>query len=296
MLPEEHGFKGLIGDTPMRRLERMVGRDDVTVYGKLEGNNLGGSVKDRAALAMITQAVDQGLLEGRRIVEATSGNTGIALAMIASLMGRPITLVMPESATPERRAVMKAYGAEVLLSDGMEDAIDMARALHEAGTHYMIDQFSNPANPEMHFRTTGPEIWRDTAGQVTHFVASMGTTGTIMGTGKFLKAQNPALKVVGVQPQDGHQIPGSRKWPEAYLPKIYKPEGVDEILFVDRPTAEDHVLRMTREEGVFAGISSGGACWGALEVAKTAPPGAVIVFIVCDRGDKYLSVPGLFEA
>lgn len=296
MLPEDHGFKGLIGDTPMRKLQRMVGRDDVTVYGKLEGTNLGGSVKDRAALAMITTAVEQGLLEGKRIVEATSGNTGIALAMIASLMDRPITLVMPESATPERRAIMKAYGAEVLLTDGMEAAIDKARALHEAGTHYMIDQFSNPANPEMHFRTTGPEIWRDTAGKITHFVASMGTTGTIMGTGRYLKSQSPALQVVGVQPEDGHQIPGSRKWPPAYLPKIYKPEGVDEILFVNRPTAEDHVKRMTREEGVFAGISSGGACWGALEVAKTAPAGSVIVFIVCDRGDKYLSVPGLFEA
>ncbi len=294
MLPEEHGFARLIADTPLRRLQRVVGRDDVTVLAKLEGTNLGGSVKDRAALAMITAAADAGLLEGKRIVEATSGNTGIALAMIAALMKRPITLIMPASATAERRVTMAAYGAEVILADDMEVAIDMARSLHAAGTHFMIDQFSNAANPEMHFRTTGPEIWRDTDGAVTHFVASMGTTGTIMGTGRFLKSQRPDLQVVGVQPQDGHKIPGSRKWSPAYLPKIYDPAGVDEILLVDRPTAEAHVRLLAREEGIFAGISSGGACWAALQVARTAAPGSVIAFIVCDRGDKYLSVPGLY--
>ena len=295
MLPSEHGFDRLIGDTPMRRLQRLVDRDDVEVWAKLEGTNLGGSVKDRAALAMITTAADAGLLEGRRIVEATSGNTGIALAMIAALMKRPITLIMPSNATPERRAIMRAHGAEVILVEGgMEPAIDLARQLHEAGTHYMIDQFSNPANPEMHFRTTGPEVWRDTGGRVTHFVSSMGTTGTIMGTSRFLKSMRADIEIVGVHPEDGSQIPGIRKWPEAYQPRIYDPSRVDRILTVSRETSDERVRDLSREEGVFAGISSGGCCDAALRVAADAPSGSVIVFIVCDRGDKYLSVDGLF--
>jgi cysteine synthase B len=294
MLPAEHGFEGLIANTPMRRLQRLVGRDDIEIYAKLEGTNLGGSVKDRAALAMITTAHEAGLLTGKRIVEATSGNTGIALAMIAALMELPITLTMPETATPERRAIMKAYGAEVLLTDGIEAAIDLAHELHNQGTHHMLDQFSNPANPEMHYRTTGPEIWGDTGGRITHFVASMGTTGTMMGTGRYLKEVHPGIELVGVHPAEGHKIPGSRKWPPAYEPSIYDATRVDRIIHVTRPVAEDHVRALCRKEAIFAGISSGGAAWGALEVAKTAPAGSVIVFIVCDRGDKYLSVEGLF--
>lgn len=290
-------FEGLVAGTPMKRLTRMVGRTDVEVWAKLEGTNLGGSVKDRAALSMITAAIEAGhTAGGRRLVEATSGNTGIALAMIAALKDIPITLVMPASATVERRAVMKAYGAELLLADDIMKARDVARDLHEAGTHYQVDQFSNPANPEMHYQTTGPETWKGTDGRITHFVSSMGTTGTIMGTSRYLKEQNADVEIVGVHPAEGSKIPGIRKWPPEYLPRIYDPKRVDRILYVDRETAAEHTRRLGREEGLFVGLSSGGACAKALEVAADAPKGSVIVFIVCDRGDKYLSMDGLFPA
>ncbi|MCA9540724.1 MAG: pyridoxal-phosphate dependent enzyme [Myxococcales bacterium] len=281
----------------MRRLGRMVGRDDVEVHAKLEGTNLGGSVKDRAALGMIRAAQEGGhLAGGRRLVEATSGNTGIALAMIAALEELPITLIMPASATVERRASMKAYGAEVLLADDMLAARDLAQKLHDDGTHYQINQFAHPANPQMHFETTGPEIWRDTGGRVTHFVSSMGTTGTIMGTSRFLKSQRASIEIVGVHPEEGSCIPGIRKWPDAYLPAIYEPERVDRILYVSEAEAADHTRRLGREEGLFVGLSSGGAAHAALRVAQDAPSGSVIVFIVCDRGDKYLSMTELFPA
>lgn len=290
-------FSGLIADTPLVRLRALIDRDDIEVFGKLEGTNLGGSVKDRAALGMITAAERAGHLEGgRALVEATSGNTGIALAMISSLKGVPIRLVMPESATPERVATMRAYGAEVeLIAGSMEDAIDRARALHASGSHYMLNQFGNPANPEMHYRTTGPEIYRATEGRVTHFVSSMGTTGTIMGTSRYLKEQRSEIKIVGVQPAGESRIPGIRRWPEAYLPTIFEPERVDEIIDVEAERALETARALTRREGVFCGPSSGGACWAALQVAERAPSGSVIVFIVCDRGDKYLSMEGLFK-
>ncbi len=295
MKAEIEEYRGLIADTPMRRLKKLAPRDDVEVWAKLEGTNLGGSVKDRAALGMIASAKAAGLLGGgKRIVEATSGNTGIALAMIAALEEIPITLIMPESATAERRAVMKAYGAELILTDGMLEARDKAAELHAAGTHVQLDQFANTANPEMHYRTTGPEIWRDTAGRVTHFVSSMGTTGTIMGTSRFLKEKDAAIEIIGVHPAEGSSIPGIREWPPEYVPSIYEPERVDRILRVDADTAADYTRRLGRAEGLFVGLSSGGACAKALDVARDAPAGSVIVFIVCDRGDKYLSMGGLF--
>ncbi len=291
-------FDGLIADTPLSKLRRLVGRDDVEVYAKLEGTNLGGSVKDRAALAMITVAEEQGLLAGgRRLVEATSGNTGIALAMIATLKKLPITLLLPATATPERRAVMKAYGAEVILvEEGIVQARVLAQEMHDAGTHLQLNQFANPANPQMHYETTGPEVWHKTDHRVTHFVSSMGTTGTIMGTSRFLKEQRSDIQIIGVQPQDGSKIPGIRRWPEAFLPKIYEAERVDEIHDVSREQAEAMTKRLATEEGIFAGLSSGGACEVALRIAKVAPSESVIVFIVCDRGDKYLSVPNLFPS
>ena len=291
-------FEGLIADTPLSKLRRLVGRDDVEVYAKLEGTNLGGSVKDRAALAMITVAEEQGLLAGgRRLVEATSGNTGIALAMIATLKKLPITLLLPATATPERRAVMKAYGAEVILvEEGIVQARVLAQEMHDAGTHLQLNQFANPANPQMHYETTGPEVWHKTDHRVTHFVSSMGTTGTIMGTSRFLKEQRSDIQIIGVQPQDGSKIPGIRRWPEAFLPKIYEAERVDEIHDVSREQAEVMTKRLATEEGIFAGLSSGGACEVALRIANAAPSGSVIVFIVCDRGDKYLSVPNLFPS
>lgn len=291
-------FQGLLADTPMRRLRKLCPRDDVELWAKLEGTNLGGSVKDRAALGMITAAEEAGLLSGGKpLVEATSGNTGIALAMIAALKKIPITLLMPTNATPERRAIMKAHGAEVVLVDeGMEAARDLAQAMHDAGTHVQLNQFANPANPQMHYETTGPEVWNDTAGKVTHFVSSMGTTGTIMGTSRYLKEQNPAVQIVGVQPEDGSKIPGIRRWPEAYLPKIFEPERVDRTIDVSEAEAGRTTRALAQDEGLFVGLSSGGACAAALQVAAEAPAGSVVVFIVCDRGDKYLSMPELFPA
>ena len=291
-------YNGLVGNTPMRRLRIMNPRNDVVVYGKLEGTNLGGSVKDRAALAMITAAEEAGQLEnGRRIVEATSGNTGIALAMIASLKKFPITLLMPANATPERRAIMKAYGAEVILvEDGMVAARVLAQEMHDSGSHLQLNQFANEANPQMHYETTGPEVWTGTGQKVTHFVSSMGTTGTIMGTSRFLKEQDSAIQIVGVQPKDGSKIPGIRRWPEEYLPKIYEAHRVDEIIDVSEEEARLATQRLAVDEGLFVGLSSGGACHAALSIAQTAGPGSVIVFIVCDRGDKYLSMTQLFPS
>lgn len=290
------GYEGLIADTPMRKLQVINRRADVSIFGKLEGTNLGGSVKDRAALGMINGAESAGVLrDGRKLVEATSGNTGIALAMIAALKKIPITLLLPASATAERRAIMQAYGAEVILVEaGIVAARDEAQRMHAAGTHYQLNQFANPNNPKMHYETTGPEVWRDTGGTVTHFVSSMGTTGTIMGTSRYLKEQNPSIQIVGVQPEDGSKIPGIRRWPTAYLPKIYEPERVDQIIDVNEEVARQHTRKLAEEEGLFVGLSSGGACYAALQIAETAPAESVIVFIVCDRGDKYLSMPNLF--
>jgi cysteine synthase B len=287
----------LVGHTPLHRLTRLPGRPDVTVLAKLEGNNAGGSVKDRAALSMIRAALTEGRLEGRRLVEATSGNTGIALAMIAALERLPITLVMPENSTPERVAIMKAYGAEVVLTPAkgsMEAAIDHARALVETGRYHMLDQFSNPANPEAHYRTTGPEIWTLTGGRVTHFVSAMGTTGTIMGVSRFLKSQRPDVTICGVQPSDEARIPGIRRWPAAYLPRIYDPARVDRLIDCTEAAAVETTQRLAREEGLFVGMSAGGAAWAALSVAREAPAGSVVVFIAPDRGDKYLSMESLF--
>ena len=290
-------FEGVIADTPLRRLRNLVTRDDVEVYAKLEGTNLGGSVKDRAALSMITAAEQAGHLDGRRIVEATSGNTGIALAMIAGMKGLPITLIMPGSATPERVAIMKAYGAEVILTDAelrMEGAIDLARSLHAAGEHFMLDQFSNPANPRMHYETTGPELWAATRGRITHFVSAMGTTGTIMGVSRYLKEVDPSVQIIGCQPTDGSRIPGIRRWPVEYLPSIYEPERVDRIVDISADDAQATTRELARHEGLFVGMSAGGAAWGALKVAQEVPAGSVVVFITPDRGDKYLSMETLF--
>ena len=294
MIPQR--FQGLIANTPLVKIQTLNPRDDVIIYGKLEGTNLGGSVKDRAALAMITAAEEAGHLDNKRIVEATSGNTGIALAMIASLKKRPITLIMPTTATPERVSIMKAYGAEVnLVEGGMEAAIDLAKSLHQQGTHFMMNQFGNPANPQMHYQTTGPEVYQATKGTITHFVSSMGTTGTIMGTSRYLKEQNSHIQIVGVQPKGESKIPGIRRWPKEYLPTIFEPQRVDRILDVTSEDAMETTRLLTQKEGVFCGPSSGGAGWAALQVAKTAPAGSIIVFIVCDRGDKYLSMDALFK-
>lgn len=290
-------FNGLIAHTPLAKLRSLNPRDDVQLFGKLEGTNLGGSVKDRAALGMITAIEASGILEGRSLVEATSGNTGIALAMIASLKQIPIRLVMPNTATRERVATMRAYGAEVeLIEGGMERAIDRARSLEASGSHLMLNQFGNPANPQMHYQTTGPEIYEATEGKVTHFVSAMGTTGTIMGTSRYLKERNPDIQIVGVQPDGESKIPGIRRWPQEYLPAIFEPERVDQIIDVRSEEALKTARRLTRSEGIFCGPSSGGACWAALQVAERAPAGSVIVFIVCDRGDKYLSMEGLFSS
>ena len=291
------GFEGLIGNTPLARLKRLVPRDDVTVFAKLEGTNLGGSVKDRAALGMINAAEAGGhLVGGRRLVEATSGNTGIALAMIAALKRLPISLIMPESATPERRAIMKAYGAELILADDMMAARDLAAELHDKGTHFQLDQFANPANPQMHYLTTGPELLAQTDGALTHFVSSMGTTGTIMGSARYLAEAKPSARVIGVHPKEGSKIPGIRKWPEAYKPAIHDDDLLHEMVYVDEEESADMARRLAREEGLFVGLSSGGACSAALQIAAKAAAGSVIVFIVCDRGDKYLSMQSLFPA
>ncbi|WP_425258260.1 cysteine synthase CysM [Rubrivivax sp. RP6-9] len=291
-----------IGRTPLVRLQRLPGaaiaaRGNV-VLGKLEGNNPAGSVKDRPAISMIRRAEERGEIRpGDTLIEATSGNTGIALAMAAAIRGYRMLLIMPEDLSVERAQTMKAFGAELILtprSGGMEYARDLATQMQKDGKGVVLDQFANADNPRVHFETTGPEIWADTAGRVTHFVSAMGTTGTITGVSRYLKQQNPQVRIVGAQPSEGSRIPGIRKWPEAYLPKIYDPSGVDELVLVSQADAEDMVRRMAREEGIFAGISAAGACWVALQIAQQVE-NATIVFIVCDRGDRYLST-GVFPA
>jgi len=286
------GILNLVGNTPLAELKKLNTNKNVTIYGKLEGNNPGGSVKDRAAYGMIKGAIDRGEIKpGITLIEATSGNTGIALAMIASLFNVPIELVMPEDATRERVLTMQAFGAKVILTPkekSMEGAIDFANAQLAKGGYHNLNQFGNLDNPGMHYKTTGPEIWRDTNQQITHFVSAMGTTGTIMGVSKYLKEQNPNIQIVGCQPTDGSKIPGIRKWPEAYLPTIFNKKNIDRIIDIAEKDARVMAKKLAREEAIFSGMSSGGAAHAATELAKELKEG-VIVFIVCDRGDRYLS-------
>lgn len=286
------GILDLVGNTPLVELKKINPNKNVTIYGKLEGNNPGGSVKDRAAYGMIKGAIDRGeIKEGITLIEATSGNTGIALAMIAGLFNVPIELVMPEDATRERVLTMEAFGAKVILTPkekSMEGAIDYAHAQLAKGGYHMLNQFGNADNPGMHYKTTGPEIWKDTNQKITHFVSAMGTTGTIMGVSAFLKEQNPAVQIIGCQPSDGSRIPGIRKWPEAYLPTIFNRSRVDRVMEIDEKNARVMAKKLAREEAIFSGMSSGGAAHAAVELAKELKEG-VIVFIVCDRGDRYLS-------
>lgn len=289
-----------IGNTPLVRLQRIgetAARRGNVILGKLEGNNPGGSVKDRPAYSMIQRAEERGEIRpGDRLIEATSGNTGIALAMIAAMKGYRMTLIMPDNLSVERRTSMTALGAELILtsyaSGGMEYTRDLALEMQARGEGRVLDQFANPDNPRAHYETTGPEIWRDTQGKVTHFVSAMGTTGTIMGVGRFLREKNPGIRIIGAQPTEGSQIAGIRKWPEAYLPKIYSPAAVDELAYVTQADAEAMTRRLAAEEGIFCGPSAGGACVVALRVAAVVEH-ATIVFIVCDRGDRYLST-GVF--
>jgi cysteine synthase B len=287
-----------VGNTPLVKLQRLAGNTTNTILLKLEGNNPAGSVKDRPAYSMIMRAEARGNIKpGDTLIEATSGNTGIALAMVAAMRGYKMILVMPENQSIERRQSMKAYGAELVLTpkDGsMELARDVAMKMQAEGEGIVLDQFGNADNPLAHYEGTGPEIWRDTGGKITHFVSSMGTTGTIMGTSRFLKEQNPNIKIIGVQPEEGSQIPGIRKWPEEYLPSIYDAKRVDELRYVNQKNAENTTRRLATEEGIFAGISSGGALYTALQLSKEVE-NAVIVSIVCDRGDRYLST-GVFPS
>ncbi|MCF8162286.1 MAG: cysteine synthase CysM [Sulfuritalea sp.] len=295
-------IEDLVGNTPLVQLKRLPGEDAARrnniILGKMEGNNPAGSVKDRPALSMIKHAEERGEIKpGDTLIEATSGNTGIALAMAAAMRGYKMILLMPENLSLERRQSMAAYGAEIVLTPktgGMEYARDLADQMQKEGKGLILDQFANPDNPRAHYEGTGPEIWRDTEGKVTHFVSAMGTTGTIMGVSKYLKEQNPAITIVGAQPEDGSQIPGIRKWPEAYLPKIFDRSRVDQVESVSQSVAEQMACRMAVEEGIFAGISAAGACEVALRVSQTVE-NALIVFIVCDRGDRYLST-GVFPA
>ncbi|NOQ79683.1 MAG: cysteine synthase CysM [Gammaproteobacteria bacterium] len=287
-----------VGNTPLVKLQRLPGETSNQILVKLEGNNPAGSVKDRPALSMITRAEQRGDIKpGDTLIEATSGNTGIALAMAAAMKGYKMILIMPDNMSEERRGVMKAFGAEIILTPAqgsMEAAIDLSRQMEEKGEGVVLDQFSNPDNPVSHYLGTGPEIWRDTGGEVTHFVSAMGTTGTIMGTARFLKEKNQEIQIVGVQPEEGSQIPGIRRWPEEYLPKIYHADEVDQILDVNQEEAENTVRALASQEGIFAGVSSGGAVAAALKLSKTVK-NATIVVIICDRGDRYLST-GVFPA
>jgi cysteine synthase B len=300
--PVYQTLEDVIGNTPLVRLVRVPGADadrrGNVILGKLEGNNPAGSVKDRPAISMIRRAEARGRIKpGDTLIEATSGNTGIALAMAAAVRGYRMLLIMPEDLSIERAQTMKAFGAELILtprSGGMEYARDLAEQMQREGAGVVLDQFANEDNPIAHYETTGPEIWRDTAGGITHFVSAMGTTGTITGTSRFLKEKNPAICIVGAQPSEGSRIPGIRKWPEAYLPKIYDPSCVDDMVLVSQSDAEAMARRLAREEGLFAGISAAGACWAALQVASQVE-NATIVFVVCDRGDRYLST-GVFPA
>nr|WP_239692541.1 cysteine synthase CysM [Microbulbifer mangrovi] len=286
-----------VGNTPLVRLQRLQGETSNTILLKLEGNNPAGSVKDRPALSMISRAEARGQIRaGDTLIEATSGNTGIALAMAAAIKGYRLVLIMPESATEERKAAMAAYGAELILvsaEQGMEGARDLALQMQAEGKGLVLDQFSNLDNPAAHIETTGPEIWRQTGGRITHFVSSMGTTGTIMGCGRYLKQQNPEVQIVGLQPTEGSAIPGIRRWPQAYLPKIFVPDEVDRVMDISQQEAEDMTRRLAREEGIFCGVSSGGAVAGALKISREVE-NATIVAIICDRGDRYLS-SGLFN-
>ena len=281
-----------VGNTPLVRLQRLPGETSNTLLVKLEGNNPAGSVKDRPALSMIKRAEARGDIKtGDTLIEATSGNTGIALAMAAAIRGYRMILVMPEHMSVERRAVMKAFGAELVLTSkegSMEEAIDVSRAMEKEGKGIILDQFSNMDNPQAHYEGTGPEIWRDTNGKVTHFVSAMGTTGTIMGVSRYLKEQNPDIQIIGVQPEEGSAIPGIRRWPKEYLPKIYDASRVDRIIDVNQQDAEEVTRQMGKQEGIFCGISSGGATAAALKLSQEVE-NAVIVSIVCDRGDRYLS-------
>jgi cysteine synthase B len=289
-------LEDFVGNTPLVKLQRMPGATSNTILVKLEGNNPAGSVKDRPALSMIRQAQQRGTIKpGDTLIEATSGNTGIALAMVAAIMGYRMVLVMPENQSLERQQTMRAYGAELVLTPkaaSMEGARDLAERMVREGKGVMLDQFANPDNPLAHYEGTGPEIWRDTAGRVTHFISSMGTTGTIMGVSRYLKEKNPQVQIIGCQPTDGAQIPGIRKWPAAYLPKICDWSQLDKVIEVTQADAENTMRRLASEEGIFAGVSSGGALWAALQISAQVRD-AVIVSIVCDRGDRYLST-GVF--
>ncbi len=291
-LPDFPTLESFVGNTPLVRLQRLPGDTSNVILAKLEGNNPAGSVKDRPALSMIKHAEARGDIKpGDTLIEATSGNTGIALAMAAAIRGYKMILIMPESMSVERRAVMKAFGAEIVLSsaDGsMEEAIDVSREMETKDEGKILDQFSNPDNPRAHYEGTGPEIWRDTNGKITHFVSAMGTTGTIMGTSRFLKEQKPDIQIVGVQPIEGAKIPGIRRWPEEYMPKIYEPARVDRIMDMTQDMAEETTIALGSKEGIFAGISSGGAMAAALQLSQEVEK-AVIVTVVCDRGDRYLS-------
>lgn len=286
-----------IGNTPLVRLQRLAGDTSNTILLKLEGNNPAGSVKDRPAFNMILQAELRGDIKpGDTLIEATSGNTGIALAMVAAIKGYRMILVMPETMSEERKASMSAYGAKLVLvsdAEGMEGARDLAEKMSREGEGKILDQFANPDNPAAHYLTTGPEIWRDTKGTITHFVASMGTTGTIMGVSRYLKEQDPGISIVGLQPQDGSKIPGIRRWPQEYLPRIFEPARVDRIIDVTQSDAENTMRALAKEEGIFCGVSSGGSVFGALQLSRELE-NAVIVAIICDRGDRYLST-GVFS-
>jgi cysteine synthase B len=287
-----------VGNTPLVRLQRLPGVTSNTLLLKLEGNNPAGSVKDRPALSMITRAEGRGQIQpGDTLIEATSGNTGIALAMAAAIKGYKMILIMPDNSTAERKAAMTAYGAELILvtrEQGMEGARDLAERMQAEGRGKVLDQFANGDNPEAHYRSTGPEIWQQTGGSITHFVSSMGTTGTIMGTSRYLKEQNPQVQIVGLQPMEGSAIPGIRRWPTEYLPKIYQADRVDRIVDMAQSEAEDVTRRLAREEGIFCGVSSGGAVAAMLRLSREVE-NAVIVAIICDRGDRYLS-SGIFDA
>ena len=294
--PKYPCIEDLVGETPLVRLQRVVGKTSNIILGKLEGNNPAGSVKDRPAMSMIREAESRGaIVPGDTLIEATSGNTGIALAMAAAAKGYRLKLIMPVNQSEERKGAMRAYGAELIdvsAQQGMEGARDLALAMEARGEGLVLNQFANPDNPAGHFASTGPEIWRQTEGQVTHFVSSMGTTGTIMGVSRYLKSRNPDIQIVGLQPTDGSQIPGIRRWPTAYLPDIYQSERVDRVMDISQTESEHMMRRLAKEEGLFAGVSSGGAVAAALRLSKEVE-NATIVVIICDRGDRYLST-GVF--
>jgi cysteine synthase B len=291
-LPDFTTLESFVGNTPLVKLQRLLGNSSNVVLGKLEGNNPAGSVKDRPAMSMIKHAEIRGEIKsGDTLIEATSGNTGIAIAMAAAIRGYKVILVMPENMSVERRAVMKAFGAEIVLTSdegSMEEAIDVSRELEAKGKGKILDQFANPDNPRAHYEGTGPELWKDTYGKITHFVSAMGTTGTIMGTSRFLKEMNPEIQIIGVQPEDGARIPGIRRWPEEYMPKIFEPARVDRVIDVTQELAEKTTIALGKMEGIFAGISSGGSVAAALQISSEVED-AVIVSIICDRGDRYLS-------